>query len=457
MAFVQLFEFFSIILHKLFNERYFRLMKKILFAVLMLANMTLCFAQSGTNSPYSQYGFGVLSEQSSGFNRGMNGVGLGFREHNQVNNLNPASYSSIDSLTFIFDAGVSGQITNFSENGKKKNAKNADFEYVVAGLRLAPHVGVSFGVIPFTNVGYSYTNTGFVNNLKTSSFTNSYSGSGGIHEVYLGFGWEPFKGFSFGVNGGYIWGGYNKTLVNNYTESYANTLTKNYMSDVHSYKVDFGLQYSVKLAKNDQLTLGLTYGLGHKIGGNARCQVIMRNSQTSVSDTTNYPKKDGLNLELPHMFGAGFAYNHANKLKFGVDYSLQQWSKVEYPEYYTVNDLPVYALRKDMFKDRHKVTIGGEYCPSATSKKFLKSIRYRAGVSYATPYLKINGADGPKEISASVGFGIPIINIHNTRSILNISGQWVHQNSKSFITENTFRINIGLTFNEKWFAKWKIE
>ena len=98
-------------------------MKKILFAVLMLANMTLCFAQSGTNSPYSQYGFGVLSEQSSGFNRGMNGVGLGFREHNQVNNLNPASYSSIDSLTFIFDAGVSGQITNFSENGKKKNAK----------------------------------------------------------------------------------------------------------------------------------------------------------------------------------------------------------------------------------------------------------------------------------------------------------------------------------------------
>jgi hypothetical protein len=25
------------------------------------------------------------------------------------------------------------------------------------------------------------------------------------------------------------------------------------------------------------------------------------------------------------------------------------------------------------------------------------------------------------------------------------------------ITENTFRINIGMTFNERWFAKWKVE
>lgn len=42
-------------------------------------------AQSGTNSPYSQYGLGVLGEQSGGFNRGMNGLGIGFHEHNQIN------------------------------------------------------------------------------------------------------------------------------------------------------------------------------------------------------------------------------------------------------------------------------------------------------------------------------------------------------------------------------------
>ena len=45
-------------------------------------------------------------------------------------------------------------MTNFEENGVKKNANNSNFEYVVAGFRLLPHVGMSFGIIPFTNVGY---------------------------------------------------------------------------------------------------------------------------------------------------------------------------------------------------------------------------------------------------------------------------------------------------------------
>ena len=76
-------------------------MKKILAAVLFTALATHSFAQSGTNSPYSQYGLGLLSDQTSGFNRGMNGLGLGFREHNQVNYINPASYSSIDSLSLL--------------------------------------------------------------------------------------------------------------------------------------------------------------------------------------------------------------------------------------------------------------------------------------------------------------------------------------------------------------------
>ena len=121
-------------------------MRKLFLATLLLGSALMVNAQSGTNSPYSQYGLGILSDQTSGFNRGMNGVGLGFHEHNQVNYLNPASYASIDSMTFILDAGISGQVTNFEENGVKKNANNSNFEYVVAGFRLLPHVGMSFEI-----------------------------------------------------------------------------------------------------------------------------------------------------------------------------------------------------------------------------------------------------------------------------------------------------------------------
>lgn len=431
-------------------------MKRTLLSAAALAVFALCaYGQSGTNSPYSQFGLGVLSEQTSGFNRGMNGLGLGFHEHNQVNYLNPASYSALDSLTFIFDVGASGQITNFKEGDMKKNAHNADLEYVVAGFRAARHLGVSVGLVPFTNIGYNYENSNYVGGSFSTLATNTYSGTGGLHEVYVGAGWEPFKGFAIGTNIGYLWGDYSKSLINSYSDSYANTLSKYYTADVTSYKLDVGVQYTARLKKKDWLTVGLTYSLGHKLGGDPKCEVISRNTSTSVSDTATYVVKDG--LKLPDMYGVGFMWNHDNRLKVGLDYSLQRWGSIDFPEYTVVNDVPQYTLMPDLLKDRHKFTLGGEYVPQYNSRNFLKRIHYRAGVSYATPYFKVNGVDGPKEISASIGFGIPIMNAYNNRSILNISGQFVRSDASGLIKENTFRINIGITFNERWFAKWKVE
>lgn len=442
--------------------RTFLIMKRYLSAVVAVAmSCEFAYAQSGTNSPYSQYGLGVLSDQAAGFNRGMNGLGLGFHEHNQINFSNPASYSSLDSLTFIFDAGVSGQITSFKEGGNKKNAQNADFEYVVAGFRAFKHLGVSFGLVPFTNIGYSYASTqtikGDQDNRKA---TNTYSGSGGIHQVYLGLGWQPLAGFSIGVNGSYLYGNYTKTVVNGYSDSYVNTLTKQYTADVRSYKVDFGLQYTARLSKKDQLTLGLTYGLGHKIGGKPTMEIISNNSQSGVADTTSFPQtgQANLNLETPNNIGVGLMYDHANAVKIGLDYNLQKWSSVKAPSYETSgSNAADYSMRKGFYKNRHKFTLGTEICPQEYGMKFWQRVHYRAGVSYATPYCIINSSDGPKEISASIGFGIPIANKWNNRSLLNVSCQWVQQSAKNFITENTFRINIGLTFNERWFAKWKVE
>ena len=434
-------------------------MKKTIGALLLAAVLSVSsFAQSGTNSPYSQFGLGLLSDQTSGFNRGMNGLGYGFRENKQVNFLNPASYSALDSLNFIFDAGLSGQITNFKENGRKKNANNADLEYVVSGFRLAKRVGLSFGLIPFTNVGYNYANTSVIstdqNQTQTTS-TNTYAGTGGFHQVYLGIGAEPIKHLSVGANISYLWGRYDRSIINSYNDQSINTISKYYTASVVDYKLDLGLQYTARLSKKDQLTLGAVYGLGHKLNGDPSCNVLSTNPQTGVSDTVSYTIVKG--LELPASMGAGLAWNHQNKLKIGVDYLLQQWSKVEYPEYAMVNGRPQYSLSKELFKDRHKLTVGGEFCQDEYGRSFFKRIRYRAGASYATSYLKINGQDGPKEMSVSAGFGIPIVNAYNNRSLLNISAQWVRQDSKTFITENTFRINIGLTFSELWFDKWKVK
>jgi hypothetical protein len=112
-----------------------------------------------------------------------------------------------------------------------------------------------------------------------------------------------------------------------------------------------------------------------------------------------------------------------------------------------------------VLRDRQKITVGGEWTPNAyDARNFLKRVSYRMGASYATPYYNIKGVEGPKELSVSIGLGLPIFNqwTNPRASQLNISAQWVHTSAKDLITENTFRINVGLTFNERWFQKWKV-
>lgn len=428
-------------------------MKRIILSSIILGLVPgWTIAQSGTNSPYSQYGLGILSDQSQGFNRGMNGLALGLRYNNQVNFLNPASYSSIDSLTMVFDVGLSGQVTNFSEGGVKLNARNADFEYAVGAFRLFPKVGMSFGLVPFTNLGYNYSHVSKVGTSTTTS-TENYTGTGGIHQAYIGAGWNFYDGFSIGANFSYIWGDYEKAVSIVNSDSYVSTVTRTYSATINSYKFDLGLQWQKEIAKGNLLTIGLTYGMGHKLGADAESKTSNTDTQTGVSSDATYVVENC--LSIPDMFGVGFSWTHNNNFVVGLDYTLQKWGGLEFPE--TDVRTGEYLVKSGLLKDRNKLTFGGEWVPNAQSMNFLNRIHYRVGASYATPYIKVNGVEGPKEYSISAGFGIPIVNGWNSGSILNISGQWVHSSAKDLITENTFRINVGITFNERWFMKWKVK
>ncbi len=406
-------------------------------------------AQSGTNSPYSQYGLGVISDQSQGFSRGMNGVGLALRKGNIVNTLNPASYSAIDSLTMIFDVGLSGQITNFKEGASSVNAKNANFEYAVGSFRLMRNVGMSFGILPLTNIGYTYTSyTKLEENRGTIAET--YSGDGGLHQVFLGAGWRIFKPLSIGFNAQYVWGDCERYILSS-TGTDINSLEKNYSFSVQSYHIDLGLQWHQILKNRDEIVVGATVGLGHKLGADPQCLIINTNSLSSTPDTTKFTITNG--VSLPMTYGVGVSWSHKNSLLVDFDATLQQWGKLDYPSY----ESGAYVLKSGLLKDRYKFNVGADYVPNAMSRKLLHRVHYRLGAGYATPYYKINGLDGPKEISVSAGFGIPLQNAYNNRSVLNISAQWVNTSATGFIKENTFRINVGLTFNERWFAKWKVD
>ena len=275
-----------------------------------------------------------------------------------------------------------------------------------------------------------------------------------MHQVYVGAGWSPLKGLSVGANIGYIWGSIDRTVQNYYSNSYYKSLYRTYGTRVNNYKIDLGVQYTQKLSKKDEVTLGVTYSPGHNLHADADMSIISSNAQTSTSDTLAFSIKNA--YELPTMYGAGLMWNHNNQWKIGVDYSLQKWGSLSYPTY-EANSSEPWALRDGVYKDRSKVNVGFQYCYGERSRAFLKRVAYRAGVSFATPYYKVNGVDGPKELSVSAGFGIPIMNSYNNRSQLNISGQWVKNSATGLIKENIFRLNIGFTFNEDWFKKWKMQ
>ena len=424
--------------------------KRFYFGFLALAMTIGLNAQSGTNSPYSQYGIGVLSDQSSGFLRGMNGAGIGMRQGNVVNPLNPASYSSIDSLTMIFDLGVSGQITNFREDGANGavsvNAKNANFEYALGSFRLIRRVGMAFGLLPYSNIGYKYTTSTKLDDVN-GTVTETYQGNGGLHQLFLGAGWQITKPLSVGVNVSYIWGDLSRTVTSSNT-TYINSLARSYSSNVGSYKIDLGVQYNHYFNKTDLLTIGATMNVGHKLTGDVACEVMNVNN----NDTTSYKIANG--YSIPMAYGLGLSWRHADKLLVNADFTLQQWGKLDYPD---INSNGQYELQSGLLKDRYATTVGMDYVPDAYGRKLYQRIHYRLGAGYATPYYKINGADGPKEISVSAGLGIPLQNSYNNRSVLNVSAQWVQTSAPGLIKDNSFRVNIGLTFNERWFAKWKVE
>lgn len=195
------------------------------------------------------------------------------------------------------------------------------------------------------------------------------------------------------------------------------------------------------------MTLGAVYSPKHKLNNDA-------NVITQVSANTNTDLD--ATLELPNSFGFGVTYNYNKQLTVGVDYSLQQWSKIK--SAVTTTDATV---REDFdetyaYCDRSKISVGGEYIPNAIGRSYFARIKYRLGGYYTTPYYKIGGEKAAQEYGVTAGFGIPV---PRSRSILSISGQFVRVKGleTNMVNENIFRVSIGLTINENWFFKRRVQ
>ncbi len=426
--------------------------------------MTAFSQQVGTNSPYGRYGYGVLTNQKFGASEAMGGISYGVRRSQQVNHGNPASYSKLDTLTFVFDFGVSGQYSEMSDGFSEQNFWNGNLDYIAVQFPLLRHVSASAGVIPFSKTGYNFGQT------KSSGVVHDeiFRGNGGLSQVYVGVAYEPIKYISIGANANYVFGNYKYSSVSIPRSSSTSDITEKSNSySIRDIQYDLGAQLTLPIDREKSLTLGAVYTPKMSTKSDVRISEMMfiadpyTNPNLLPSQVHRDDTLANRSFQLPERLGLGIAYSSKNIL-LGVDGTLQKWKEVDYPS-------ELDGLTKDnRFNNAYLVNVGAEYVIDPYSRNFFHRVRFRAGASYGNSYLNVNvsnpetgahiGVKGFKEYGVNVGFGLPFMDyMYGKLSLINIGFSYTTQRPDVpfMIKQDMFKISLNMNINEFWFNKRK--
>lgn len=431
--------------------------KKLFLIAIMACVISSLGAQ--TNSPYSRYGYGVLRDQVTGPSKGMGGIGYGLRNSLSANPINPASYSRVDSLTFLFDMGVSGSRAKLSDESASRNDYNGGLDYITTLMPLSKRVGFSLGILPYSTIGYDF---GSKEKAGTVEYTKAYSGSGGLSQVYAGLGYlTPIDGLSVGVNASFLFGTLDQTRSVPSIGATSNLSTEYSELTIKTFKFDIGVQYEMAVSKDNNLVLGAVFTPGINSTGNYQNIHHEVNSSTGYPITSDTLSVNGVDAGLPTTLGAGFTLTHKQKLIVGADVTYQDWSSVKY------SSLMGDGLDKsNRFNDRWKYAAGIEYTIDPMSRNFFHRMKLRGGGNYSNSYLNVkdtNGnVNGYNEYGATIGFGLPLRDresFGNRTSYLNINFEYkkIDPKAGNLVKEEYFGISVNVNINELWFYKKKIQ
>lgn len=406
--------------------------------------MALCailpaLAQNSTNTPYSRYGYGILGDRASSAQRAMGGVGYALANGRQINAMNPASYAAIDSLTFLFDIGVSAKILDTKQGDEKGKNFNGGLDYITMQVPIGKYMGASVGLLPFSQVGYSFGN-------EVVNGESAYQGSGSISQLYFGLAGRPFKGFSVGANISYLFG----TILNdNYltTDAGSQSLFEQSVT-VRDYSLDFGLQYGFNIGRKHRVTLGAVYSPGKDFRGNAMAIKYDVAQNASAPDTIGDIRLRG-NGSRPATYGGGINYTWNNSLTVEADFMYQPWKDCKMPHFE--------GFDRTRFDDRWKASLGLQFVPDARGSYF-KRVNYRLGGYYNRDYVMI-GDNNVKDLGLTFGLGLPAPVNRWTKTVVNIGFEYRRRTASpmKLVTENYFQITLGINFNELWFWQNKIQ
>ncbi|MFO7827370.1 MAG: hypothetical protein R6V23_02005 [Bacteroidales bacterium] len=414
------------------------------------------FGQSLTNSPYTRFGIGEIDRSGFNQNKAMGGIATGLRSANQINFLNPAAASSQDSMSFIFDVGITGISKTLKSQDASLEFQNLSFDHLAISFPIKKWWFASLGVTPYSKIGYNMTETESYEFTDTINMHYNYYGNGGINQLFFSNAFDVLNGLSLGVNFNYLFGSleqYNQGFLDrqdSYSTIIADKITMNKIT------FDFGIQYHGEFRDKYFYVAGLTYSNKVNFDATKKSAVLMTENYNlydinvidylayyqsdfdTITSSTNYNYK----VEVPARYSVGFTAGIKNKLTVGMDYSFQDWSDIE--------SLNV----NDNFATDQTINFGVEYTPEKYAlRNYLRRINYRAGAYYNESYLKLQG-EQIKNYGITFGLGLPLA---NQKTSLNLSCTYGNKGTTNngLIQENYFSFGFNITLYDFWFIKRK--
>lgn len=424
------------------------MIKKIVVSLCLLFSL-VSFAQESTSSPYSFYGIGDVRFKGTIENRSMGGMSV-IPDSIHVNIMNPAMYSSLKLTSFAI--GGTFTANRLKTNSQNEKAQRTTLDYLAVGIPLKK-LGIGFGLIPYSSVGYNIKNS-VLNGDVTA--TNFYTGSGGMNKVFFGFGYQLTKKFSFGADVQYNFGRVSTKSIAVQYDVYGNQIQYGTRelntSDISGVNFNVGLAYHSKIYKDISIFSSATYTPESNLNlTNARKIAIV---QVANGGTVDVAVGDELTidvantkLKLPSKFTFGLGVGDAKKWIVGSELTLQSSSNFG-NRFNDINNVS--------YENAKRFSVGGYYIPNYKSfSNYFDRIVYRGGFRYENTGLIINNKS-IQDQALTLGLGLPL---RGTFSNLNIGFELGNRGTKdaNLVREHYMNFSLGLSFNERWFQKRKID
>lgn len=422
-------------------------MKKILISFTLLLFTVSLFGQNNSGTPYSKFAIGLLPDNYGAYTA-MGGVSAAMRDNYNINFLNPASYTALDSTRFYFQLGITGEYVDISTYKQHSNYKVAQNASMNMAFRLYNKLFMSLGLTQRSDRGfdlyYSYP-VGGADPYYPVYYAQQLEGLGGLNEFYMGWGYQLGK-LSLGVNASYIFGKIEDRLtlvmqqqvVSGY---YIKTQTK---TQIQGALFTFGAQLPIKIKGKSDITLGTSFNFGTPFHANRK---YLANKISNTSGQYYPINNESLNngrIFYPFRIIGGASYQYDKKWFFSGDYTFQKMSA--YEEFDTEKE----------FNNYHKIAVGTSFQPNATSRYWWQRNKYMAGGYFTKSHLNFNSTD-INTYGVTVGSQIPIRLPYQELLLgvaVDLGMRGTHRNNQ--IMEKYIKLRINIAFKELWFMKSKI-